>query len=92
MGFALWIEGDVAWSEGRHEYQPMGTAVVARSDLFRERDFRRSRRRLSTTGPGYAGLFASLGDMNDFLRNQRRPVTNPSKNAKAPSTPSRRTS
>jgi hypothetical protein len=77
MGFALWIEGDVAWSEGRHEYQPMGTAVVARSDLFRERDFRRSRRRLSAAGPGYAGLFASLGDMNDFLRSQRRPVTTP---------------
>jgi len=75
MGFALWIENDLAWSEGRHEYQPMGTAVVARSDLFRERDFRRSRGPHSTSRAGYAGLFASLGDMNDFLRSRRWPVT-----------------
>jgi hypothetical protein len=73
MGFALWIEGDVAWSEGRHEYKPMGSAVVARTDLFRDRDFRRSRKSLRDGGPGYAGLFASLGDMNDYLRARRTP-------------------
>ncbi len=71
MGFALWIEDEVAWSEGRHEYQPMGAAVVARTDLFRERDFRRARKRLSAVAPGYVGLFASLGDMNDYLRSRR---------------------
>ncbi len=78
MGFALWVDGDVAWSEGRHEYQPMGSAVIARTDLFRERDFRGMRRRLDTTSPGYAGLFASLGDVNAFLAKLRarpNPVT-----------------
>lgn len=92
MGFALWIEGDLAWSEGRHEYQPMGAAVVARSDLFRERDFRRSRRRLSPAARGYAGLFASLGDMNDFLKSQRPPVTSPRKNTWRQTSRSRRIS
>ena len=71
MGFALWVDDELAWSEGRHEYQPMGRAVIARTDLFRERDFRRSRRLDSYRLPGYVGLFASLGEVNGFLRKQR---------------------
>ena len=71
MGFALWVDDELAWSEGRHEYQPMGRAVIARTDLFRERDFRRSRRLDSDRLPGYMGLFASLGDVNAFLARQR---------------------
>lgn len=71
MGFALWVDGELAWSEGRHEYQPMGRAVIARTDLFRDRDFRRSRRFLSDRLPGYVGLFASLGEVNAFLAKQR---------------------
>jgi len=71
MGFALWVDDELAWSEGRHEYQPMGRAVIARTDLFRERDFRRSRRLEPERLPGYVGLFASLGEVNAFLASQR---------------------
>ena len=71
MGFALWVHDELAWSEGRHEYQPMGRAVIARTDLFRERDFRRSRRIEPDRLPGYVGLFASLGEVNAFLAEQR---------------------
>jgi len=71
MGFALWVDDELAWSEGRHEYQPMGRAVIARTDLFRERDFRRPRRIEPESLPGYAGLFASLGEVNAFLAKQR---------------------
>jgi hypothetical protein len=71
MGFALWVQDDLAWSEGRHEYQPMGRAVISRTDLFRDRDFRRSQRRVSDRLPGYVGLFASLGEVNAFLSGER---------------------
>jgi hypothetical protein len=71
MGFALWVDDELAWSEGRHEYQPLGRAVIARTDLFRERDFRRSRRIEPDRLPGYVGLFASLGEVNAFLANER---------------------
>jgi hypothetical protein len=71
MGFALWIDGDVAWAQGTHEYRPMGTAVVAASDLFRPRDFRAWR--LTPVGlvSSYVGLFASLGDVNAYLVSRR---------------------
>ena len=84
MGFALWIDQELAWLEGRHEYQPMGSAVIARTDLFRERDFRRSARRLDASLQGYAGLFASLGEVNEFLMRRRLPAE--------PVTPARGTS
>ena len=71
MGFALWVDDELAWSEGRHEYQPMGRAVIARTDLFRERDFRRSRRLDCDRLPGYVGLFASLGEVNAYLTGER---------------------
>ena len=71
MGFALWVDGELAWSEGRHEYQPMGRAVIARTDLFRDRDFRRSHQFLSDRLPGYVGLFASLGEVNAYLASRR---------------------
>jgi hypothetical protein len=67
VGFALWIAGDLAWAEGRHEYRPMGAAVISVTDRFRARDFD-GRRRAPDPGPGYAGLFASLGDLNARLR------------------------
>ena len=67
MGFALWTDDEMAWAEGRHEYRPMGTAVVAISDLFRQRDFRSARKSILGRGRNYAGLFASLGDLNDYL-------------------------
>ena len=80
MGFALWIGNELAWCQGRHEYQPMGVSVVSRTDLFRERDFRRSRPLPGDPRPLYAGLFASLGEVNAFLQRQRSrrpPVTRP---------------
>ena len=70
MGFALWIDGDTAWAEGTHEYRPMGAAVVAASDLFRAADFRGARRRRDRLDPTFAGLFASLGEVNTFLRSR----------------------
>jgi hypothetical protein len=29
MGFALWMEDEVAWAQGTHEYRPMGSAAMA---------------------------------------------------------------
>jgi hypothetical protein len=71
MGFALWTDDDTAWAAGTHEYRPMGIAVIARSSIFAARDFRPARRLPSRTGPHFRGLFASLGDMNEFLGRTR---------------------
>ncbi|MFB3777835.1 MAG: hypothetical protein ACE141_09490 [Bryobacteraceae bacterium] len=81
MGFALYLAGDLAWCQGRHEYQPMGASVVSRTDLFRDRDFARFRRLPPPDEACYLGLFASLGEVNAFLRSRRpsRPVTRPRK-------------
>jgi len=67
MGFALWIDGELAWAQGVHEYRPMGAAVIAVTDRFRHRDFVPTRRPPSRAAPTYAGLFASLGDLNAYL-------------------------
>lgn len=72
MAFDLWIDGDVAWAQGRHEYRPLGCAVIAVNDLFRARDFRPRRREPSLPPSSYVGLFASLGQVNDHLRGRRR--------------------
>ena len=74
MGFALWIDNEVAWAQGVHEYRPMGTAVIARTDLFCSRDFSPRRPGRSRVDPEYAGLFASLGDLNQFLKKSHSPV------------------
>jgi hypothetical protein len=85
MGFALWIGCEMAWCQGRHEYQPMGVSVVSRTDLFRERDFSRSRPLPPDAGPLCAGLFASLGEVNAFLQNHRgRPAPVTTAEEKAP--------
>jgi hypothetical protein len=67
MGFALWIDRDMAWAEGTHEYRPMGAAVVAVTDRFRPRDFRAGRRSPVRRGRGFVGLFGSLEEVNDYL-------------------------
>jgi len=59
---------------GTHEYRPMGTAVISVHGVFTPRDFRRMRRAPSRTDPGLAGLFASLGEMNDYLKFRLRPA------------------
>ncbi|HEY1205874.1 MAG: hypothetical protein ABSH46_02220 [Bryobacteraceae bacterium] len=72
MGFPLWIDGDLAWAEGLHEYRPMGVAVIAVTDRFRPRDFDRRRPAPPRAGDTYAGLFASVGDVNAWLRSRAR--------------------
>jgi len=70
MGFALWIdlEAELAWAQGTHEYRPMGTAVVAKSDQFRHRDFNQTRRRPARLENSFVGFFGSLEDLNARLR------------------------
>jgi len=70
MGSALWIDpdADLAWAQGTHEYRPMGTAVVARTDQFRHRDFHQTHRRPAHLEKCFAGFFGSLEDLNASLR------------------------
>ena len=77
MGFALWIEDDEpsggqAWAQGTHEYKPMGAAVIAASDRFRQRDFIPRRRCPARLDRRFIGLFASLNDVNAFLEKYRQ--------------------
>ncbi|MBM3814781.1 MAG: hypothetical protein FJW20_24410 [Acidimicrobiia bacterium] len=71
MAFALWVDAETAWAEGTHEYRPMGAAVIASTDLFQPRDFRPRRRRRSRRDAAFQGLFASLEEVNQFLRDSR---------------------
>ena len=71
MGFHLWFDGDIAWAQGTYEYRPMGTAVVAASDLFQRRDFRPRRQPPRPGTAEYAGQYASLGHLNQQLRQRR---------------------
>ena len=73
MGFYLWTDEELAWAQGTYEYRPMGTAVIATSDLFRRRDFDARRKAPLMTGQ-YAGHFASLGHMNTHLKERRKSV------------------
>jgi hypothetical protein len=71
MAFALWIEDGTAWAAGTHEYRPMGTAVVAATDLFAARDFDPGRRAPSRRRRSFRGLFASLNEVNRYISNSR---------------------
>jgi hypothetical protein len=68
MGFALWRKGPLLFCSGTHEYRPMGTAVVSAKDLFAARDFSRERPAFARTAEGFVGYFASLNDVNAYLR------------------------
>lgn len=68
MGFAVWLTTDEAWAQGTHEYRPMGAAVIARVGQFRARDFRRDRGAPNRRDPSFVGLFGSLEEVNEFLR------------------------
>ncbi len=72
MAFALWIDSDLAWAQGLHEYRPMGVAVIAVTDRFHHRDFRSARSAPPRHGRHYAGLFASLSEVNRRLERQHR--------------------
>jgi len=73
MAFGLWIDesAGLAWAQGTHEYRPLGAAVVATTDQFRARDFRRAARHPAHLQNAFAGLFASLEDLNRHLRTSR---------------------
>jgi hypothetical protein len=72
MGFALWLDGDLAWAQGTHEYRPMGAAVIHSGGVFTPGDFRRTLRAPARLDPRFAGFFASLGEMNAWLERRRR--------------------
>jgi len=63
MGFAVWIDAEngLAWAQGTHEYRPMGSAVIASTDQFRPRDFRKTRRPPPPSAPLFRGIFRIAG-------------------------------
>jgi hypothetical protein len=72
VGYYLWVDEELAWAQGTYEYRPMGTAVIAATDLFRRRDFDPRRKAKAPAGARFAGQFASLGHLNGELRKRRR--------------------
>lgn len=74
MGFALWIDREegLAWARGTHEYRPLGTAVVALSDQFRNKDFQPTRKSPVHLQQCFAGFFGSLETVNQYLREPSR--------------------
>lgn len=79
MGFVLWVDREVAWAAGTYEYRPSGVAVISNTDLFRAGDFRRSRRPPPDTDPSFVGYFASLGDVNEYLKDRRKSLNKSAK-------------
>lgn len=71
MGYALWIDGDLAWAEGAHEYRAWGHAVVSTQTGFRLRDFRKHPGKRERRGSQFVGLFPSLEEVNHHLRTRR---------------------
>jgi hypothetical protein len=72
VGFYLWVDRDLAWAQGTYEYRPLGTAVIAASDLFRQRDFSPRRKVQAPREAEFAGQFASLGHLNTQLLKRRK--------------------
>jgi hypothetical protein len=74
VGFALWIdtENGLAWAQGTHEYRPMGSAVIASTDRFRQRDFRQRRKRPPSLAKSFVGFYGSLEEINRRLRQQQK--------------------
>jgi hypothetical protein len=74
MGFALYLDTELAWCQGTHEYRPMGVAVVGAGSVFSPRDFH-PRRALPHAGrTALTGFFASLGEVNGYLAKRRSPA------------------
>jgi hypothetical protein len=74
MGWAVWIDEreGTAWAQGTHEYRPAGTAVIAITDQFCSRDFRRKLQRPQCVDTSFRGFFGSLEEVNRYLRRGRR--------------------
>jgi hypothetical protein len=68
MGFALWRQPPLLICAGTHEYRPLGTAVVGDQDLFTPRDFSPRRTMPRRGQDGFVGYFASLEEVNRYLR------------------------
>lgn len=74
MGYALWVDREVAWAAGTVEYRALGAAVISNTDLFRATDFKRDLRPPAFSDPSFAGYFASLGHANRYLSKRRGKV------------------
>ena len=72
MGFAVWIDDDLVWAQGTHEYRPMGAAVIGHHGVFAPRDFNKRRKSPYRNDPAFVGFFASLGHVNVFLKGRRK--------------------
>ncbi len=72
MGFAVWIDDDLVWAQGTHEYRPMGAAVIGRNGVFAPRDFNKRRKCPHRYDPAFVGFFASLGHVNVFLKSRKK--------------------
>ena len=68
MGFALWHQEPLLFCSGTHEYRPMGTAIIGDLGLFEPRDFSQLRLSPRRGLDGFIGYFASLNEVNHFLR------------------------
>jgi len=68
MGFALWRQPPLLLCAGTHEYRPMGTAVIGDQGVFESRDFHPRRTCPSRGEDGFVGYFASLNEVNAYLR------------------------
>ena len=77
MGFALWHHQPLLYCAGTHEYRPMGTAIIGDQDLFQARDFSALRKSPRRGNQDFVGYFASLNEVNQFLR--RKSSATPSK-------------
>ena len=71
MGFTLWVDKELAWAAGTYEYRAMGAAVISNTDMFRARDLHRHRGAPSESDPSFAGYFASLEHLNEYLARHR---------------------
>jgi hypothetical protein len=68
MGYALWVDGELAYAEGTHEYRAWGSAVVGIRTQFRLKDFRPRHGKRPRQGKEFIGLFPSLEEVNIYLR------------------------
>ncbi len=71
MGFTLWVDSELAWAAGTYEYRPFGVAIISNTDLFRLSDFRPRRETPPAADESFVGYFASLGEVNYYLKNRR---------------------
>ncbi len=73
MGFALWHKTPLLYCAGTHEYRPMGAAVIGDLGLFEPRDFSSRMKAPARGREGFVGYFASLNEVNRYLRRKNPP-------------------